>query len=155
MRRPIVSLRKEIAKAPIDGAGRRRYGKALRKRIVHFARAEQARGRPITKIAAGLGIRTQVLGGLLRTSGSPELFLESGAAVALSPSNNPPNVRAEEALRDPALPEGRATHYLEPLDFIAAVPPAEGSVHTLVGHNSRAIPHGPSHSRLCTEIHCR
>lgn len=93
MRKPVASLRKEIAKVRIDSAGRRRYDKKLRKRLVDFARAEQAQGQPIIKIAKELGIREQVLGTWLRSEERPapiravEVVEERPASRPVPPSS--------------------------------------------------------------------
>ena len=61
-----AALKRALSRTRRDTAGRRRYSKDLQGKVVAFARAEQAKGRPIIKIAAELGLREQVLGVWLR-----------------------------------------------------------------------------------------
>ena len=71
MRKPLTELKREINRAPKNERGRRTYGKPLRKRIVEATLAELDKGRPLTQVAADLGIRDQVLGGWVRKHRGP------------------------------------------------------------------------------------
>ncbi len=71
MRKPLAELKREISRAPKNERGRRTYGKPLRKRIVEATLAELDKGRPLTRVAAELEIRDQVLGGWVRKHRGP------------------------------------------------------------------------------------
>ena len=71
MRKPLAELKRDINRAPKNERGRRSYGKPLRKRIVEATLAELDKGQPLTRVAAELGIRDQVLGGWVRKHRGP------------------------------------------------------------------------------------
>ena len=72
MRKSLAELKREISRAPKNGRGRRSYGRPLRQRIVEATIAELDTGRPLTRVAAELAIRDQVLSGWVRKHRGPE-----------------------------------------------------------------------------------
>jgi hypothetical protein len=71
MQKHLAELKRAINRAPKNDRGRRTYGKPLRKRITEATLAELDKGRPLTRVAAELGIRDQVLGGWVRKHRGP------------------------------------------------------------------------------------
>lgn len=71
MQKPLAELKRAINRAPRNERGRRTYGKPLRKRILEATLAELDKGRPLTQVAAELGIRNQVLSGWVRKQRGP------------------------------------------------------------------------------------
>ena len=93
-------MKREIARVAQNGAGRRRFGRTLRDRIVRYAIDEQKTGRRLRKIAAELDLREQLLGGWVRKAHGPgpvrvvEIVEEIEVTNAVLPSR-----KASSALR--------------------------------------------------------
>ena len=68
MRKEISDLKRELARAPKNERGRRRYTKELRERVVQATVAAQEAGRTLTELSKDLGIRDQLLGAWVRKS---------------------------------------------------------------------------------------
>ncbi len=71
MQKHLAELKRAINRVPQNDRGRRTYGKPLRKRITEATLAGLDKGRPLSRVAAELGIRGSVLGGWVRKHRGP------------------------------------------------------------------------------------